>query len=122
MQHWFIAERRFQSAIIGIGLLLVSVFPSQQAHAASGSVKCGGKTYTASVSGGSCKVGANWVSCTGSNPDDKAQVSCLNNPNPCTSSGEGSCKSELTVNPGNPETPNKFDRGKVLMPGGTLMK
>lgn len=122
MQRRSIAERNIRAAIFGMAFMFVSGIAAHDVHAASGSVKCGEKTYTASVSGGSCKVGANWVKCTGSNTSDTAQVSCLNNPNPCTSSGEGSCKSELTVNPGNPEPPNKFDRGKVRAPGGALMK
>lgn len=75
---------------------LSGLMASAPAQAASGSVKCpNGKTYTASTPGGSCKVGDNWASCTGSNGKDKADVWCKGSPNPCTSSGEGSCKSEI---------------------------
>lgn len=89
------------------------------ADAASGSVKCSdGKTYTASVPGGSCSVGANWVKCTGSNGGDTASVSCINNPGPCTSGGGGSCKSEMTVKGDSGTTV----RGGLKVPHGMMSK
>lgn len=84
-------------AMVVAGIAALMGGTMTQAYSASGSVKCkDGKTYTASVPGGSCKTGANWVTCTGSG-GSKSDVSCNRMPGPCESSGSGSCKSELKV-------------------------
>lgn len=98
------------------GLCAFATGVAQPAAAASGSVKCGdGKTYTASVPGGSCKTGANWVKCTGSG-GDSADVFCNRMPGPCESSGNGGCKSEMKLGDDNGSTV----RGGLKLPRGMM--
>ena len=94
------------------------------AHAASGSVKCdSGKTYTASVPGGSCRTGANWVKCTGSS-GDTANIDCNRTPGPCESSGSGACKSELKMGEGSDDTSVRdgLKRPRKMMTEQPMMK
>ena len=64
--------------------------PSAFAQSSS-SVKCDdGKTYTATVSGGSCSSGKGWASCSNA-AGDAAQVNCDNKVVKCSSQNGGGC-------------------------------
>jgi hypothetical protein len=71
--------------------ILFAIAPAGSALAAKASIKCGGHTYTAEVTGGNCTAEKSYVNCVG-NDAGTATVQCSSDGLArCDSFGSGSC-------------------------------